>query len=79
MFIPARAIVPHRPVTRPGLWSQLRSHLAAITAAHAGVARLSQVTEADIRDTRLSPAELLGQSSHHPALPFFLQPGIDRR
>lgn len=81
MSIPA--LVLHKLTTnhpaRSGLWTSLRAHLARINAAHEKQARLSRLTEADSRDTGLSPQDLLNESAHDPALPFFLQSSFERR
>ena len=73
---------PARPAHRSGnvsLWAHLRAHLARLAAAHARHARRSALTDSDAHDTGLSLDELLGETAYEPALPFFFQPGFDRR
>ena len=62
-----------------GLWRRVKAHCAAITAAHAGQARLTRDMDQVARDTGLGVETILGESTYNPALPFFMQQGFDRR
>jgi hypothetical protein len=60
-------------------FARLRAAFAPLQAAFAKQARFAQVTPEILRDTGLSPQDLLGESAHDPALPFFLQSGFGQR
>ena len=64
--------------SRPGLIDRLRRHFARTEAALDGQSRRAAIQAETLRDTRLTPDDLTGASSHDPALPFFMQSGFGR-
>lgn len=64
--------------TRPSLITRLRERFARTGAAMEAQARLTAIDKEILRDTRLSPEDLTGESSYDPELPFFLQSGFGR-
>jgi hypothetical protein len=67
-----------RPSTGPGLLTRLRRHLARLSEAWAGQARLVALGPETQRDTGLAPDDLTGAPSYDPALPFFFQASFGR-
>lgn len=63
---------------RPSLIIRILRSIGRTTTAMEGQARRTALTEETLRDTRLSPEDLTGATSHDPALPFFLQSGFGR-
>lgn len=59
------------------LISRLQRHGAAIEAAHDRQARFAALTEQDHRDLGVPFEVFMGERAYDPALPFFLQRGID--
>jgi hypothetical protein len=80
MFHPTPTIpLAQIPSPRPGIWSRIQGHVARINAAHAHQARLSRLTGAEILDLALPVEDIMGVTPYAPDLPFFFQPGFQRR